>query len=176
MNEPTNIEEAAEFVRASETVVVSGAETKRPQQDSSAARLSIKSLSGLVDYEPSEYTFTAFAGTSLSEIDEALCANGQYLPFDPPLAGAGATLGGTVALGLSGPGRLRYGGLRDFLIGARFINGAGQIIQGGEKAKNAGFDYPKLLWVLEHARCNRRNYLRVSRPRSKELEPIPKFR
>ena len=137
----------AEFVRTSETVVVSGAETKRPQEESAAARLSVKKLSGIVEYEPSEYTFTALAGTSLSEIEEALCANGQYLPFDPPLVGAGATLGGTVASGLSGPGRLRYGGLRDFLIGARFINGAGQIIQGGGKVvKNAaGFDYPKLL-------------------------------
>ena len=147
MNKPTNIEEAAECVRSSETVLVCGAETKRPQEESAAARLSVKKLSGIVEYEPSEYTFTALAGTSLSEIEEALCANGQYLPFDPPLVGAGATLGGTVASGLSGPGRLRYGGLRDFLIGARFINGAGQIIQGGGKVvKNAaGFDYPKLL-------------------------------
>lgn len=52
MNEPSNIGEAAEFVRTSETVVVSGAETKRPQEESAAARLSVKKLSGIVEYEP----------------------------------------------------------------------------------------------------------------------------
>ena len=58
-------------------------------------------------------------------------AHGQYLPFDPPLAGKGATLGGTVAAGLSGPSRHRYGGLRDFLLGVRFVDGEGRAVRGG---------------------------------------------
>ena len=61
---------------------------------------------------------------------------------------AGATLGGTVAAGLSGPGRLRYGGVRDFIIGVRFIDGTGKLIHGGlgKVVKNAaGFDLPKLM-------------------------------
>ena len=146
MNNPSSIEEAAQCVRRSKQVVATGGGTKRPADDS-PARLDLTGLRGIVEYEPSEYTFTALAGTPVSDIEKALRENGQYLPFDPPLSTRGATLGGTVAAGMSGPGRLRYGGLRDFLIGVRFINGGGHVIQGGGKVvKNAaGFDYPKLL-------------------------------
>ena len=60
---------------------------------------------------------------------------------------SGATLGGTVAAGLSGPGRYRYGGVRDFLVGAGVVDGDGRELRGGGKGgKNAaGFDFPKLL-------------------------------
>jgi glycolate oxidase FAD binding subunit len=73
--------------------------------------------------------------------------NRQQLPFDPPLRAAGATLGGTLAAGLSGPGRYRFGGMRGFILGARFIDGRGEILNsGGKVGKNAaGFDFPKLL-------------------------------
>ena len=76
-----------------------------------------------------------------------LRAKGQYLPFDPPLAAAGATLGGTVAANLSGPGRFRFGGVRDFILGLTWVDGQGHLIQGGGKVvKNAaGFDTPKLM-------------------------------
>ncbi len=76
-----------------------------------------------------------------------LAEHGQYLPFDPLLAEADATLGGTVAAGLSGPGRYRYGGVRDFVLGVRFVDGMGNVVRGGGKVvKNAaGFDFPKLM-------------------------------
>lgn len=104
-------------------------------------------LSGFLQYEPSEFTFTALAGTTLAEISETLAAKNQYLPFDPPLSENGATIGGTLAAGMSGPGRHRYGGVRDFVLGAQFLAGDGQLIQsGGKVVKNAaGFDIPKLL-------------------------------
>src|SRR5690606_16967206 len=70
-----------------------------------AATLDLRSLSGILEYEPGEYTITARAGTPLAEVQAALTENGQYLPFEPPLVDAGATLGGTVAAGLSGSGR-----------------------------------------------------------------------
>ena len=93
----------------------------------------------------SEFTFTALAGTPVREIAAALAERGQYLPFDPMLREAGATLGGTVAAGLSGPGRFRYGGLRDFILGVRFVDGEGRLLRlGGKVVKNAaGFDLPK---------------------------------
>ena len=76
-----------------------------------------------------------------------LAEHGQYLPFDPLLAEAGATLGGTVAAGANGPGRYRYGGLRDFILGVRYVDGEGQIVYaGGKVVKNAaGFDIPKFM-------------------------------
>ncbi len=109
--------------------------------------LDLRTLSGILDYDPGEYTFTALAGTPITEVDRPLAEHGQYLPFDPPLAERGATLGGTVAAGLSGAGRVRFGGVRDFLIGVRFVDGQGRLVRGGGKVvKNAaGFDLPKLM-------------------------------
>jgi glycolate oxidase FAD binding subunit len=109
--------------------------------------LELSGLSGVLEYEPDEYTFTALAGTPVAEVEKLLAKHGQYLPFDPPLARQGATLGGTVAAGINGPGRQRYGGIRDFLLGVRFVNSQGQLVRGGGKVvKNAaGFDLPKLM-------------------------------
>jgi glycolate oxidase FAD binding subunit len=102
---------------------------------------------GMVEYDPGEFTFTAKAGTPLREIAAELAGNGQFLPFDPPLLEAGATLGGTIAAGVNGPGRLRFGGMRDFILGVTFLTGDGRLVHGGGKVvKNAaGFDFPKLL-------------------------------
>jgi glycolate oxidase FAD binding subunit len=90
---------------------------------------------------------TALAGTPVTEVAAALAEHDQYLPFDPLLAAAGATLGGAVAAGASGSNALRHGGVRDFVIGVRFIDGTGRLMTGGGKVvKNAaGFDLPKLM-------------------------------
>jgi glycolate oxidase FAD binding subunit len=109
--------------------------------------LDMTALTGVVEYDPDEFVVTAKAGTTVGEIADLLEAQSQYMPFDPPFIPAGATLGGTIASGLSGPGRQRYGGIRDFLLGVRFVDGTGTLVRsGGKVVKNAaGFDFPKLL-------------------------------
>ncbi|MFC2025706.1 FAD-binding protein [Chloroflexota bacterium] len=109
--------------------------------------LDMSPIRGIIEYQPDEFTFSAYAGTRIADVNELLQENKQYLPFDPPLVKWGATLGGTVASGLSGPGRYHYGGIRDFLLGVKYINGTGQIVQaGGKVVKNAaGFDLAKLM-------------------------------
>jgi glycolate oxidase FAD binding subunit len=109
--------------------------------------LDLTGLSGMIEYAPGEFTFTALAGTRITEIAAILAEHGQYLPCDPLLADAGATLGGTVAAGANGPGRYRYGGLRDFILSVRYVDGAGDLVYaGGKVVKNAaGFDIPKLM-------------------------------
>ena len=145
---PRSLEEACDAVRTHRCVLPSRGGTKpalsRAADD--VVRLDMRHLSGMVEYEPTEYTFTALAGTPLAVVQTELAKHGQYLPFDPPLAAQGATLGGTVASGLSGPGRLRYGGVRDFIVGVQWVDGRGTVIRGGGKVvKNAaGFDFPKL--------------------------------
>ena len=100
--------------------------------------LDLAALAGIVEHTPEECTFTALAGTRISDIERLLAQHGQYLPFDPPLAVAGATLGGTVAAGVNGSCRYRYGGARDFLIGARIVDGRGRLTRsGGKVVKNA---------------------------------------
>jgi glycolate dehydrogenase FAD-binding subunit len=115
--------------------------------DEGVELIEVIGLDGILEYQPEEYTFTALAGTQLHEINQALDEHGQYLPFDPPLVRRGASLGGTVAAGLSGPGRYHYGGVRDFLLGVKFVDGRTRLVSGGGKVvKNvAGFDLPKLM-------------------------------
>ncbi len=139
------LERILEAVRSGERALPRGGGSKPAL--SGGATLALDGLSGLLEYDPGEYTFTALAATPIREVEAALAEHGQYLPFDPPLAGTGATLGGTVAAGLSGPGRFRYGGVRDFLLGVRFADGRGQALMGGGKVvKNAaGFDLPKAM-------------------------------
>jgi glycolate oxidase FAD binding subunit len=102
---------------------------------------------GVVDYEPSELVMTARAGTPLSEIEDALAAGGQMLACEPPYFGPHATLGGCVAAGFSGPRRASAGSLRDFVLGARVLNSAGEDLRfGGQVMKNvAGFDLSRLM-------------------------------
>lgn len=115
--------------------------------DAEWARLDLRGLAGILEYQPGEFVFTAAAGTTLAEVRSELAQHGQYLPFDPPLVDQGATLGGAVAAGLNGSGRQRYGGVRDFLTGVRFVDGQGRLVRGGGKVvKNAaGIDLPKLM-------------------------------
>jgi glycolate oxidase FAD binding subunit len=143
--EPATPREASEAVKSAEHVIGVGARTKPRLSAVDALQLSTKALRGIVEYEPSEFTFTALAGTPVRDIAAALAERGQYLPFDPMFEEAGATLGGTVASGLSGPGRFRFGGIRDFILGVQFVDGAGRLLRmGGKVVKNAaGFDLPK---------------------------------
>jgi glycolate oxidase FAD binding subunit len=142
---PTNLTELADAVRSASRLLAVGAETKPGLSAVDAQKLSTARLKGIVEYEPSEFTFTALAGTPIKEIIAALAERGQYLPFDPLLVDGGATLGGTVASGLSGPGRFRFGGIRDFILGVKFVDGRGRLLRmGGKVVKNAaGFDLPK---------------------------------
>jgi glycolate oxidase FAD binding subunit len=102
---------------------------------------------GIVSYEPSELVLTARAGTPLSEIEQTLAEADQMLAFEPPHLGQGATLGGTIACGLSGPRRPYAGAARDFVLGAEILNGRGERLKvGGQVMKNvAGYDLSRLM-------------------------------
>lgn len=129
------------------TVYAGSTKSALKQEPDNAIALDLSGLSGILEYAPGEYTITALAGTPVATVNAALQEHGQYLPFDPPFVERGATLGGTVATALSGSGRYRFGGVRDFLIGVRFVDGQGRHVRGGGKVvKNAaGFDLPKLM-------------------------------
>ena len=142
---PVLVNELVEAVRSNPRVLPVGACTKPRLSATDAVPISTAGLCGLVEYDPAEFTFTALAGTPIKQLVAALAERGQYLPFDPMLAEAGSTLGGTVAAGLSGPGRFRFGGVRDFILGARFVDGSARLLRLGSKVVKsaAGFDLPK---------------------------------
>ena len=106
-----------------------------------------REYTGIVAYEPTELVVTARCGTPLAELEEALAGKGQSLPFEPPHFGTGATVGGCVASGLSGPRRAQAGALRDFVLGVKILNGQGELLSfGGQVMKNvAGYDVSRLM-------------------------------
>ncbi len=109
--------------------------------------LATTALAGIVSYEPSELVVTAGAGTPLLELEALLAAHGQCLPFEPPHFAATSTVGGMVASGLSGPARASVGGVRDYMLGVKIINGRGEHLTfGGQVMKNvAGYDVSRLM-------------------------------
>ncbi len=109
--------------------------------------LDVTQHAGIVEYQPTELVITARAGTPLKELETALAERGQMLPFEPPHLGEAATLGGTIACGLSGPRRPFSGSARDFMLSAQIINGRGELLGfGGQVMKNvAGYDVSRLM-------------------------------
>lgn len=112
-----------------------------------AQPLDTRALRGIVRYEPTELVVRARAGTPLAELEALLARHGQCLPFEPPHFGPDATVGGMVAAGLAGPARMAAGGVRDYVLGVRLLNGRGEdLFFGGEVMKNvAGYDVSRLL-------------------------------
>ncbi len=123
---------------------------------------------GIVDYEPSELYITARCGTPLKLIEETLASNNQMLAFEPPAFADSATIGGTVACGLSGPRRPYAGACRDAMLGADIINGLGQHLSfGGQVMKNvAGYD-------VSRAMCGAVGTLGVILQISLKVVPMP---
>ena len=113
----------------------------------SYTKLDTRTYSGILEYQPEELVITACAGTPLKEIEAALKEKNQVFAFEPPHFGEHATFGGAIAAGLAGPGRIAVGNFRDFVLGARIIDGKGQDLSfGGKVMKNvAGYDVSRLL-------------------------------
>lgn len=109
--------------------------------------LDTRGLQGIVSYEPSELVVTVRAGTPLAQLESALAARGQSLPFEPPHFAPEATVGGMVASGLSGPARASVGAVRDYVLGLNLVNGKGEhLVFGGQVMKNvAGYDVSRLV-------------------------------
>lgn len=146
------VQQFADTIRAA-------ADAKRPLQirgggskgfygnSSSGDDLNVTTYRGIVSYEPTELVITARAGTPLADIESAMRDKGQMLGFEPPHFDGGATLGGCVAAGLSGPRRPYAGSVRDFVLGLRMLDGRGTDLHfGGQVMKNvAGYDVSRLI-------------------------------
>ena len=130
---PASIEELQEMIRSQAciTPIGGGSKSGLVAQADGFTPVSSAGLSGMLEYQPQEYTFTALAGTRVGEVETLLAEHGQYLMFDPLLVQAGATLGGTVAAGLSGPGTLPLRRRSRCAAGGALCGWAGQPGAGG---------------------------------------------
>src|SRR5262249_2326890 len=110
--------------------------------------LSLERMNHIIAHAPHDMTVTVQAGMPLSTLQHHLGGARQWLALDPMLddAATGATIGGIIATNATGARRLRYGGVRDQIIGVRTVLADGTIAKGGgQVVKNvAGYDLPKL--------------------------------
>ncbi|MBE7212335.1 MAG: glycolate oxidase subunit GlcE [Gluconacetobacter diazotrophicus] len=131
-----------------------GSKTGLGATEDGARILDMRGIAGIVDYDPAELVLTVRPGTPLAEVTALLEGSGQMLAFEPwdhgELFGqptGEATIGGVVAAGVSGSGRLSGGAARDHLLGFRAVSGRAQeFVGGGKVVKNVtGYDLPKLM-------------------------------
>jgi len=150
---PRTAEDAAGMLRSCAEdaicVRIAGAGTKpwgHPGADC-ALHLHTGGLNAIVEHNAGDLTAVLQPGVTLGELDATLAAAGQMLALDAPLgAGDGATVGGAIAAGDSGPLRHRYGAPRDLVLGVSVALSDGTVARaGGKVIKNvAGYDLAKL--------------------------------
>lgn len=170
---PSSDAELAEIIMsASGPLAINGGQTRGLKSPGSA--LMTSGLRGIVHYEPAALTLVVGAGTPVSEVETLLASEGQRLAFEPTdpriLSGASGTptVGGMVAMNDSGPRKVQIGSCRDFLIGARFVDGGGRIVKsGGRVMKNVtGYDLARLM-------CGSRGSLGVLTEVAFKVLPMP---
>lgn len=149
--QPQSVPEVGEFVRSTvgeqavyplggQTMLDVGLPPTRP-----GIALDLRCLSQVIDYPARDMTITVQAGITLTKLQQLLATEKQRLPIDVPQPDR-ATLGGTLAVNLSGPRRYGFGTLRDYVLGISVVNDEGHEIKaGGRVVKNvAGYDLCKL--------------------------------
>ncbi|MDP9112649.1 MAG: FAD-binding oxidoreductase [Acidobacteriota bacterium] len=151
--EPQSEEEAAEILRAANedgaSVIPRGGGTKsdwgNPPRRTDVM-LSTVNLNRVIEHAWADLTVTVEAGCTIAELQRTLAQHGQRLAVDP-LWPEKATVGGVVSTNDTGALRLRYGGLRDLIIGVTLALADGTLARsGGKVVKNvAGYDLSKLV-------------------------------
>jgi glycolate oxidase FAD binding subunit len=149
---PGDIQQVAEILRFAHanalSVMPRGGGTKLGWGNTFTAdiELSMKRLNQLREHAWQDMTCTVQAGCSWTAMQDVLKTHGQMVALDPLLPER-ATVGGIVACNDSGALRLKYGGLRDLIIGMTMVLADGTIAKsGGKVVKNvAGYDMHKLL-------------------------------
>jgi glycolate oxidase FAD binding subunit len=129
-------------------------------------------LDRVIDHAAGDMVVQVEAGVPLARLAALLAGAGQQLAIDPPAYDGGevegGTVGGALAVGLTGPRRLRYGAPRDLLLGVTMVRADGVVASaGGRVVKNvAGYDLGKLL-------CGSYGTLGIIATATLRLHPLP---
>lgn len=149
--EPRTPREASELLSeaagAGRRVAFAGGGTHAaPRADAPDAVLSTLALREIVEYAAEDQTVTVEAGITVAEVGRVLARNGQRLVLDVAEPER-ATIGGSIAANAFGARRLRYGSLKDLILGVTLVRADGTAARaGGKVVKNvAGFDLSKLM-------------------------------
>ena len=135
-----NADRTAIFPRGGSTRVDLGGIPSRP-----GIAIDITGIDQVVAHNYADLTATFQAGLTMRQVSQTLSRHGQMLAVDPPIPGR-ATIGGTLATGVSGPLKWHFGHPRDTVIGMKVVQPDGQVTKsGGQVVKNvSGYDMPRL--------------------------------
>jgi glycolate oxidase FAD binding subunit len=105
----------------------------------------LSKLDSLIEHNPADLTCTVQAGIQVAALQGVLAKQGQFLAVDPPLPGR-ATIGGTLATGVTGPLKSQFDHPRDLVIGMKVVQADGNLVKsGGQVVKNVtGYDMARL--------------------------------
>ena len=135
-----NADRVAIFARGGGTRIDLGGIPSRP-----GMVVDMAGIDEVVAHNYSDLTATFQAGVTMRHVSETLSHHGQLIAIDPPLPGR-ATVGGTLAAGVSGPLKWHFGHPRDTVIGMKVVQPDGQVTKsGGQVVKNvSGYDMSRL--------------------------------